>query len=228
MNNIALIPVRSGSTRLKLKALEEIEGETLLSITLKKATNSHLFDEVVCLGDSAIFQQIAEKNNVSYYQRSDENASNNAKSDEVILEAINKIKPDNIYWLNLTHPFTSLATIQKVVQILDNPKSKTDSVFTTHSWLSHASFSDSLDQPINYDFEHSFSQTQSMKKIVLITYGIMAWNASAFLERYHSKGAAMLNGKVETVNVSRLESIWIKNQEDIDMVRSIISKDGLL
>ena len=62
-----------------------------------------------------------------------------------------------------------------------------------------------------------------MKKIVLLTYGIMAWNTDS-LKRYRATGAGMLNGNSQTINVSRLESIWVKYQSDLDMVNEIVSK----
>jgi len=227
MKNVAFVPVRSGSTRLRLKALAKVKNETLLSIALKKAIKSNVFDEVLCIGDSDQFEEIALKNEVKYFEREPFNASNNAKSDEVVLEAIKKIKSNNIFWINITHPFTKLNTIQKAVQILNNPDEQADSVFTSHEWLAHASYSESLDKPINFQIDNSFSQTQFMKKIVLLTYGIMAWNTESFLTRYKATGAGMLNGNPKTINVSRLESIWVKYQSDLDMVNEIVSKKNI-
>ena len=57
------------------------------------------------------------KNEVKYFEREPFNASNNAKSDEVVLEAIKKIKSNNIFDKYYA-PFTKLNTIQKAVQIL--------------------------------------------------------------------------------------------------------------
>ena len=37
----------------------------------------------------------------------------------------------------------------------------------------------------------------------------------------------MLNGKPQTINVSRLESISIKYQDDLDMVNSIVSNKNI-
>ena len=155
------------------------------------------------------------------------NASSNAKSDEVVLEAIEKTNSKNIFWINIINPFTQISTIQKSFQILNLPDCKFDSVFTSHDWLGHASFNETLNQPINYELNDSFSQTQFMKKIYLLTYGIMAWDAQLFLSRYKTLGAGMLNGKPQTINVSRLESISIKYQDDLDMVNSIVSNKNI-
>ena len=223
MKNLAFVPVRSGSTRLKLKALSKVQNETLLSIALIKAKKSNIFDEVICLGDRKEFKEIALENGIEYYDRKPFNASSNAKSDEVVLEVIEKTNAKNIFWINITNPFTQISTIQKAFQILNLHDDKFDSVFTSHDWLGHASYNQTLDEPINYKLENSFSQTQFMKKITLLTYGIMAWDTKSFLSRYKIFRAGMLNGKAQTINVSRLESISIKYQDDLDMVNSIIS-----
>ena len=227
MKNVAFVPVRSGSTRLQLKALSKVQNETLLSIALKKAIKSKLFDQVVCIGDKKEFEDISIKNGVKYYDRKPLNATSDAKSDEVVFEAIEKTNAKNIYWINITHPFTQISTMQKVSQILNLHDGKFDSVFTSHSWLAHASYSEKLDQPLNYKLDNSFSQTQFMKKIVLLTYGIMAWDTKSFLSRYETSGVGMINGKPQTINVSRLESIWIKYEEDLDMVNKILSNKSI-
>ena len=227
MENVAFVPVRSGSTRLQLKALAKVQNETLLSIALKKAIKSNLFDEVVCFGDKKEFKDIAIKNGVQYFDRTPLNATSSAKSDEVVLEAIEKTDSKNLFWINITHPFTKISTLQKAFHILNSNNGKFDSVFTSHSWSAHASFSETLDQPLNYKLDNSFSQTQFMKKIVLLTYGIMAWETKSFLSRYEILGAGMLNGKPQTINVSRLESIWIKYQDDLDMVNKILSNKSI-
>ena len=61
MKNIAFIPARIGSTRLKKKALVKINKETLLSLTIKKTILSNSFDEIICLGDSDEFKYISQE-----------------------------------------------------------------------------------------------------------------------------------------------------------------------
>ena len=55
----------------------------------------------------------------------------------------------------------------------------------------------------------------------------MAWDTKSFLSRYKISGAGMLNGNPQTINVSRLESIWIKNKEDLEMVNKIVSNKNI-
>ena len=52
------------------------------------------------------FKDIVIKNGVQYFDRTPLNATSSAKSDEVVLEAIEKTDSKNIFWINITHPFT--------------------------------------------------------------------------------------------------------------------------
>ena len=61
MKNVAFIPVRSGSTRLKLKALEKIGDESLLSIALK-----NYFISIINLKDELTSYLKLEKKKPSY------------------------------------------------------------------------------------------------------------------------------------------------------------------
>lgn len=227
MKNVAFIPVRYGSTRLKKKALATIQNDTLLSIAIKKTKLSEAFDEIFCMGDSDEFNNIAKENDIKYIQRDPKIASNEGKADEVVQEILNKTASDNIYWINITHPFTKVETLQKAVTKLTKDSEIIDSLFTVHSWHGHASNDLNFKSPINYNPQESFSQTQTLNKIFLMTYGVMAWNSNSYLERYKLSSGAMTNGKIGTLEVSRLESMWIKYQEDINMVNQIINKNDI-
>ena len=226
MKNIAFIPARIGSTRLVKKALAKIRNETLLSIAIKKAILSNSFDEIICLGDSNQFKSISNEHNIKYIDRDPNTATNEAKADEVVNEIILNTNADNIFWINLTHPFTSVNTIKSSVKMISASKD-IDSLFTTHGWLGHASFDSFFKVPLNYDKDSPFAQTQYMKELYLFTYGLMAWETSSFIERFKNNSSAMTNGKIGTIQVSRLESIWIKNQLDLDMVNKIVANQSI-
>ncbi len=227
MKNIAFIPVRSGSTRLKKKALSYIQEDTLLSIAIKKSIKANCFDEVICMGDSDEFRKISFENDIKYIERDPLTASNDASADQVVNEIIQKTSSDNIFWVNITHPFTKIETLDKAVKKLSCESDIIDSLFTVHNWHGHASFASNFEKPLNFNADESFSQTQSLDKIFLLTYGIMAWKSLNFLDRYKFSSGAMTNGKIGTLEVSRLESIWIKYQSDLEMVNEIVNKRNI-
>ena len=55
----------------------------------------------------------------------------------------------------------------------------------------------------------------------------MAWKSFDYLKRYEQFSSAMLNGKKGIIEVSRLESIWIKYQSDLEMVLEIVNKNNI-
>ena len=226
MKNIAFIPARIGSTRLAKKALAKISKETLLSIAIKKTILSNSFDEIICLGDSNEFRLLSQEHDIKYINRDPNTATNTAKADDVVNEIILKTNSDNIFWINLTHPFTTINTIKNSVNKLSTSEDL-DSLFTAHGWLGHASFDSFFEVPLNYDKDSQFAQTQYMKEIYLFTYGLMAWQTSSFIKRFKDYSSAMTNGKIGTIQVSRLESIWIKNQSDLNMVNTIVNNQNI-
>jgi len=59
--NIAIIPARAGSKRLKNKNLKLINGKPLIYYAIKTAIKSKLFDEVIISTDSLKILNKAEK-----------------------------------------------------------------------------------------------------------------------------------------------------------------------
>jgi CMP-N,N'-diacetyllegionaminic acid synthase len=59
MKNVALIPARSGSKRVKAKNIRVLNGHPLLAYTLNAAQSSGVFDAVVVSTDSEIVAEVA-------------------------------------------------------------------------------------------------------------------------------------------------------------------------
>ena len=59
--NIAIIPARAGSKRLKNKNLKLINGKPLIYFAIKNAIMSKLFDEIIISTDSLKILNKAEK-----------------------------------------------------------------------------------------------------------------------------------------------------------------------
>ena len=59
--NIALIPARQGSKRIKGKNVRELEGHPLMAYTIASALESQVFHKVVVSTDSAAYGNIAQR-----------------------------------------------------------------------------------------------------------------------------------------------------------------------
>ena len=60
ISNIALIPARSGSKRLKMKNIRELQGIPLIAYSISAAKSSGLFSEVIVSTDCAVTAGIAK------------------------------------------------------------------------------------------------------------------------------------------------------------------------
>ena len=90
MNNLAIIPARSGSKGIQNKNIRELCGKPLLAYSIEAALNSGLFDDVMVSTDSEKYAEIARKYGASVpFLRSAETSSDQADSwdmvDEVLL-----------------------------------------------------------------------------------------------------------------------------------------------
>jgi len=91
-NIIAMIPARMGSKRLAMKNLAILKGKPLISYAIKAAKDSGVFKRIIINSEDIIFEKIAKRYNVEFYQRPAQWATSKAKSDSVVYDFI-KEKP---------------------------------------------------------------------------------------------------------------------------------------
>ena len=89
-NSIAIIPCKTDSTRVKFKNLREIDGLTLLEISIKYALNCHLVEKVYVSTESQKVIDIASKYNVEFIGRR-KNLLGDAEVCDVYVDVINNL-----------------------------------------------------------------------------------------------------------------------------------------
>jgi CMP-N-acetylneuraminic acid synthetase len=97
MSVFAMIPARMGSERLRMKNLALINGKPLISYALDAAKGAGVFDKVVLNSDGAIFEEVAQKNQVDFYLRPETLGSSETKSDDVVYDFMQKFPCDIFY-----------------------------------------------------------------------------------------------------------------------------------
>lgn len=111
MNNIAIIPARSGSKGVPDKNIKLLAGKPLMGYSIENAIESRIFDKVFVSTDSELYAEIAIKMGAdASFLRSKETSSDNASSWDAVKEVIDvfdkkNIKFDNIMLLQPTSPF---------------------------------------------------------------------------------------------------------------------------
>lgn len=93
MNNLAIIPARSGSKGLKDKNIKELNGVPLLAYSIQAALKSKMFTNVMVSTDSYQYAEIAKLYGAEVpFLRNQENAADSASSWSVVKEVIEKYR----------------------------------------------------------------------------------------------------------------------------------------
>ncbi len=99
MRTLAIFPARAGSKRIPHKNITEFMGEPMLARPIRAAIEAAFFDEVMVSTDSEEIGKLAESYGASFpFLRSDENASDHATTDDVILEVIEAYRNKEEYF----------------------------------------------------------------------------------------------------------------------------------
>ncbi len=131
--NIAIIPARGGSKRIKKKNIKLFLGKPIISYSIEAALASQLFDEVMVSTDDIEIKEIAKSFGASVpFLRSDVNANDFAILADVIEEVVLNYKKEGIEFNNVccilpTAPFVNATNLENAYAQLMNKNF--DSVF---------------------------------------------------------------------------------------------------
>lgn len=114
INNIAIIPARSGSKGLKDKNIRLLNGKPLMAHSIIAAQRSEMFSKIMVSTDSERYAGTAIKFGADVpFLRSEKNSSDNAGSWEVVKEVLNNIieRFDTVCLLQPTSPLRTAEDI---------------------------------------------------------------------------------------------------------------------
>lgn len=118
MNNIAIIPARSGSKGLKDKNIKELNGKPLMAYTIEAALESKQFETVMVSTDSEEYAKIARKYGAEVpFLRSEGTSSDEAGSWDVVLEVLsNYVELGKMYdTVCLLQPTSPLRKVDDII-----------------------------------------------------------------------------------------------------------------
>ena len=125
MNNIAIIPARSGSKGVKDKNIKEICGLPLIAYTIDNALKSKCFNKVFVSTDSPKYAEIAEKYGAdASFLRSEYTSGDTAGTWDVVKEVMKTFEErnehyDNIMLLQPTSPLRTEIDIQASFSLME-------------------------------------------------------------------------------------------------------------
>lgn len=231
MGNLAIIPARSGSKRIKDKNIKDFCGTPLLKTAIEKALSSGLFETVHVSTDSKKYAELATSwgADVSFL-RSEKTADDFATTMDVLKETIDAFETqgkifENICCLYATSAFTR---IQHLTESFDVLKSGHDSVYTVAEF----------DFPIQRAFrinnskiefaepKHSNSRSQDLEKMVHDA-GQFYWMTNRTIKNCTS----VMTNNTSFYEINRIYCQDIDTPEDWDVAEfkfEYLTKKGLI
>lgn len=188
MNNIAIIPARSGSKGLPDKNILDLNGHPLMYYTIKAALESECFDTVMVSTDSEKYANIAKSCGAEVpFLRTEELSSDTAGSWDVVREVLTKYKVmgnsfDYVALMQPTSPLRNAEDIKNAFKMLSR-----DNVHTVVSVTE-------VEHPVQWCF--TMSESNSMK-----TYAASPYNQ---MRRQDLEAHYRENGAIYIVNASKI------------------------
>lgn len=126
MNNLAIIPARSGSKGLKDKNIKLLKDKPLIAYTIEAAKQSGIYSNIMVSTDSEKYGSIAMEYGAEVpFYRTDKNSSDKASSWDVVKEVLKEyqrigVEFDTFTLLQPTSPLRSFKDIQNAYKLFND------------------------------------------------------------------------------------------------------------
>lgn len=212
----ALIPVRSGSVRVKNKNIAPFANSSLLEIKIKQMLRIPELDGVVVNSNSDEMLDIATKCGATPIKREEYYATSNVSINEVYKNIAQNIDCDTVLFADATNPLIKDETIINIIKEWKKINENVyDSVATVHlikefMWLNG--------RPLNYD-ECNKPKSQDLPNIQALNYAIHIMPRDLMIKKkdiigYHPK----------FVEISEIEATDIDTQTDFEFAEYMYKK----
>ena len=214
--NIAMIPARMGSQRLKQKNLRELDGLPLITRCIRKCKEAACFDEIWVNSEHPTFGEIAEQEGIGFHKRPAELANNVATSEQFVYEFMKKHPCDRVFQVHSIAPLLTVSRIKEFVAgtINEDPDVMLSCVLEQIECACDG-------KPVNFTFEEK-TNSQDLKPLQIVTWCITSWRTSTYIEASESGKTATYAGSVGFFPVNRVEAHVIKTEEDLQMAQALL------
>ena len=218
--NIAFIAARCGSKSIKYKNIKSFCGKPLIYWNLAALENSKNIDQVYVATDCEKIAKVVNQfqfSKVKVFKRNDENASDGASTESVMIEFLMKKKfnDDDIFVLvQVTSPLTQAHDFDNAIG-----QFKKENVDSLLSCVREKKFIWKDDcQPFNYDF-NSRPRRQDFN-------GVLIENGAFYITRIGNvkKSKNRLNGSISIYEMAEYNSIEIDEDMDWNLAENLMKK----
>ena len=221
--NVAMIPVRMGSKRVKSKNIRMINGKPLVFYILDSVIKSGCFplQDIYINSEDIIFESISKKLGISFYHRDPKLSSDSATNDDFLFDFLKKVDCDNVFQFLSTSPLVKCQTISQFVD--SHLRSKFNTTISVKEIRIECLFNT---KSINFSPTKQTPPSQDLEPIYAYACGLMAWNRADYIRNFtHYNGAAYHGGnsKPNLFTLSELESVDIDTEEDFIIAESLLN-----
>jgi len=214
VKNLAILPVRSGSSRVKHKNIKLIAGHPLMYYQIECAKQVKSIDRIIVATDSEYYAQQAKSLSVEVVMRPPEISDGDSKSEETMLYVLDELEKqgssfDNVILLQATCPLSRPEDIEEGIAIFKNSNFK--SLLTYYEDKRFF-----LDDPDIID--RPMTQNKEPKKVEAGCFWIT--NVEAFKEQKnriclpckHMKVSKMAALDVDTIEDLRVAELFLERE----------------
>lgn len=217
---IAFIPVRGGSKSIPLKNIKLFCGKPLVYWNVEALQHSSNISKIVVATDSDEIKEVVSAfgfDKVEIYDRSDENASDTASTENVILEYLNQTALDNsdIFMLvQATSPLTESLHFEEALQMFS--QGNYDSILTCVRYYRFFWNEDGTSK--NYDYRER-PRRQNFK-------GELMENGAFYINTIENikKTKNRLSGRIGIYEMPEYTSMEIDEPDDWKILESLMYK----
>ena len=214
--NIAMIPARMGSQRLKQKNLRELAGIPLITRAIRKCQTAGVFDEIWVNSEHPAFGDIAKAEGVQFHLRPTALGNNQATSEQYIAEFLDSHPCDLLFQVHSIAPLLTVADVHQFVTAM------TGSDFDCLLSYEPIQIECALDgQPVNFTLAEK-TNSQDLRPFQRITWSITGWRRASYLKAVRAGQCATYTGKVGYYPVSRFAAHIIKTEEDLNIAAALL------
>jgi len=214
-----IILARGGSKGIKNKNIVLIKKKPLLYYSLKAANKSSKIQKIFLSTDSKLIRKTVEDLNFAKVQvinRSNKNSRDSSTSEDAILEFIEKINYENIFFIQATNLFLNATIINKAITYFINKGF--DSLLSViegknFSWIEK----NNKFKSINYDYMNRPLRQKNKKKYYIENGSFYIFKKKGFI-KYKNR----LYGKIGFFEMNQNSYFDIDDYEDLNIVKKLL------
>ena len=202
-----------------------IDNKPLVQYIIDSSMKSKYLDDIFINSEAKIFEKIAKKNSINFYQRHNDLSSDQSTNDDFALDFIENIECDILIQLLATSPFLSTEEIDNFIEKMISEK--LDTLISVTDIKIESIYKNS---PINFDKLKQTPPSQFLDPVKAYACGIMGWRTESFKRNMIKHGSAYHGGldNVGYYELNGFSTIDIDKEEDFILAEQIAKSKNII